>query len=95
MIVGGLYITPVLKIFGGAGKFFSVEDEEGQEPELEAAIEYGLAYDIPAFGNKIEISVKNVEAKLIDAEEKSATEATGDQSFTTFSISYHVGFDWK
>lgn len=95
VLYGGIYVTPVLKIFGGAGRFFNVQNEEGDQPELNSIMEYGIGYDIPAFGNKIEISVKNIEAGLVDAENKSATEATGDQSYTTFAISYHVGFDWN
>ena len=90
----GLYVTPIIKVFAGGGKVWAKDDND-EEPDLETGLERGFAMDIPALGNKIEISYRWIDAKLKDASDKDVSEMTGGQNYNVFAISYTVGFDWK
>lgn len=88
MVFGGfgIYLTPVIKVFGGAGWIF-LENDDG-EPELELPVERGIGYDIPWGGNKFVIEYRFIDAKLKD--KPHVSEAPADGSFSSVSIAYTV-----
>jgi hypothetical protein len=86
MVMGGFgfYVFPNIKIFAGAGKIWAV-NENGDEPQLETAIERGIALDIPLMDYKIEFSYRFVEAQISD-DNIPVSELTGDGTFSALSI---------
>jgi len=84
----GIYLSPNISIFGGAGKILAT-DSVGNEASIDTAIERGLGIDIPMFGNKLRLEYRAISAKQkgdIDIEE-----STGDAGFTALSINFIVG----
>lgn len=86
----GLYLSPHLSVWYGAGRVWA-EDEDGEEPQIQTAIDAGIGYDIPLFGNNLKLAYRVLEAKLDSGSDTPIEEATGDQSYTALTISYRVG----
>jgi hypothetical protein len=87
----GIYLTPVVNIFGAVGKIWLVNENE-EEPPLTAAIEYGVNYDIAWGANKVVLSWRIVEASLDMEEEPTAAELQGTGSFASGGIGLSVPF---
>jgi|GEM_PF-5678840 len=87
----GIYITPTLKFFGGFGKIV-LENADGSAPDLNVANERGLAYDIPFFQNKLEISYRVVEAEVA-GESIPVEDAPASGSYNALAISLTVPID--
>ena len=86
-----LYITPVIKIFGGAGKIWA-KNEEG-EPELETAFERGLSFDVPLSDYKLVITYKIMEAQLAE-EDPDVSEIVADGSYQSIGISLSIPLNY-
>ena len=94
-ITGGahLYLTPVLRVFGGFGKIMA-KDEEGKEPDLGSAVEKGIKYDIPLGDYKIVLVYKIVEASL-NSEDPEIEEATGEQNYSIIGVTLSIPFGYE
>lgn len=87
----GIYLTPVVNIFGGVGKIWLV-NENDEEPPLSMGLEYGVSYDIAWGANKIVLSWRAVEATLDKSDKPTAAELQGDGSFASGGIGLSVPF---
>jgi len=93
MVMGGagIYLTPVLKIYGGAGKIW-LENDNGDEPGLDTAIERGISLDVPwEGGKKIVVSYRFIDARLGD-EDPDIVDSQGNGSFSSVSLSFSIPF---
>lgn len=86
-----LYLTPVIRIFGGAGNIWLSNDNG--DPDLDVAIEKGIAFDIPLGDYKLTITYKSVEAQLKDTDAGIA-EITGDGSYQVGSIGLTIPLNY-
>ena len=91
-IVGGigLYLTPVIKIQGGAGAI-TATDNDGKEVAVGTAVEYGIGYDMAWGSNKIVLSWKFVEVSAGE-EEVTAAELQGNPSHASVGIALSIPF---
>ncbi|MCK5606248.1 hypothetical protein KAR91_30390 [Candidatus Pacearchaeota archaeon] len=87
----GIYLTPVLKVFIGGGRIW-LENENGEEPILETAVERGIALDIPlgtSSPGKFVLAFRIIDSKLdIEDEDKTITQSQGSGSFNSVSIGF-------
>ncbi len=91
-LIGGVffYLQPTIKVFGGAGKIW-LENENG-DPDLETAIEKGIAFDFPVWGTyKITITYKIVEAQLKDPV---IEEVSGDGGYSVGAIGLSIPLNY-
>jgi len=86
-----LYITPVIKVFGGGGNVW-LENENG-EPDLDAAIERGVTFFYPLGDYRLAITYKFVEAKLKDSE-ADISQVTGDGSYQSVGIGLSIPLNY-
>jgi len=85
----GIYLKPNISIYGGVGKIWA-QDTDGNEPEIRTAVEKGLAFDLPIWGNKLRLEYRIVDAPM-SGENISIEESTADAGFSALSISFVVG----
>lgn len=85
----GIYLNPMISIYGGFGKIWA-QDTDGNEPNIRTAIEKGLAFDLPIWGNKLRLEYRIVDAPMAD-EDIPIEQSTGDAGFSALSISFVVG----
>lgn len=86
-----LYLTPVIKVFGGAGKIWL--SNSGGDPELEAAFERGIAFDVPVSDYKLVITYKVMEAMLAKSN-PDVSEITADGSYQSIGISLSIPLNY-
>lgn len=82
LIGGFLYVQPTIRIFAAAGKIWL--DNENGSPNLDTAVEKGIAFDYPIGDYKISLTYKIVEAQLKDT--KDVSEITGDGGYSSAAI---------
>ncbi len=87
----GVYLTPVFKFHLGGGRIW-LQDEDGNEPPLGMAIEYGVGYDFAWGANKIVLSWKMVEAQMSDEDEMTGAELQGSGSYMSMGIGLSIPF---
>ena len=86
-----LYLTPVIKVFAGAGKIW-LDNDEGS-PELEAAFERGIAFDIPISDYKLVIAYKVMEAMLAESN-PDVSEIVADGSYQSIGVSLSIPLNY-
>jgi len=95
MIFGGIgvYVMPTVAVFAGGGKIF-LKNENGEEPDLDVAVERGISVDVPIGKNKIVLGYRFIDAKLKGQDSKDISKIQGDGSFSVVSISFSVPLNW-
>ena len=81
----GLYLHPIVRVFAGLGRI-SLSNTERTAPELSIADEFGIAFSIPFYNNRIELMYKSVDA-AVSGEEIAVEDAPADGSYNSFSVS--------
>lgn len=90
-----IYITPIIRIYGGFG-YFALKDNDGNQPDYETANELGIKFDIPMdkWGYKLVLGYKMVEAHIAD-DNLDASEAIADGSYNAISFTISLPFGYE
>ena len=89
-----LYLMPTFRLYGGVGKI-QLKDENGNEPDYENVVDFGLKYDIPldSWGYKVVVVYKIVNANLADEKIEAADAiADGSQNIIGLMLSLPFGY---
>lgn len=85
----GVYLSDEVSVYAAGGKIW-LKNDNGEEPELDTAVERGVSWEMPIGGNKLVLSYRIIDAKLKSQEDKHISEIQGDGSYSAGSIMFSV-----
>ena len=88
----GLYLHPIIRVFGGFGKI-ELSNDGKSAPGLSIADEFGIALSYPFYNNRIELMYKSVDAS-VEGDDIPVQDAPADGSYNSFSVSFIFPIDF-